>query len=158
MRSNNRSISLFEKWWNGQKGYDDQGWLNRHLGKEWLICTSAPTCTSYQRAGWFAAYQHPPYFHADHCVSGAALSFTDPNRACDTRRLYVHILCAGGYHAKNKTLEHWNLWLIGQDLKPIWSGSWGGGGGGGGAKHPFLPCAEDTAWPNVRAIMHNGGS
>ena len=152
VRSNNRSIDLFRKWWMGRPGLDDQGWLNRNLGREWFLCTTAATCISYQRNGWFSALRHPPFWTADHCYRSAGTTFDDPMRACDTRRLYVHTLCGIGYQWKNETLSRWKLWLIGTDLKPLWIGA------DGNSTHPFLPCAEDTAWPNMKSMIHDGGS
>ena len=47
--------------------------------------------------------------------------------------------------AKRPSWQKLNLWLIDEDLRPIWAD-----GGGTRGAHDFMPCAEGVAWPQVQ--------
>jgi hypothetical protein len=62
--------------------------------------------------------------------------------------MYMHNPTCSWDIAKAPTWTLLNLWMIDEDMKPIWSD-----GGGYNGSHPFMPCKESLAWPELSEMV-----
>ena len=114
----------------------------------YMLCDSMATCIGLRRNGVAAMYRHPAFFPHQSCMRPLVGNYS-PGGPCDTRRLYLHYLCWSGWEdRKARSWTENDLWMIDEDLRPMWQD-----GGGPKGPHAFMPCFDQLAWPDVKGNL-----
>lgn len=131
-KSNFRTKNLVRSWLFRAFEASDQVVFNGMAYQQWGLCDSPASCKALRKSGKAAIIRHPSLWKEGSCVRESI----DP---CDTRALYVHILCVVGKEKKLEALRKLDLLFIKDEASGAINES-------AGRQLSRCPPGRETAW------------